>query len=265
MEPNVELQRELTEATRDILARYDIHLRADLARALTVLEVPEGVSAGMALLVGGPDGADVEVVVPKGVAAGDTFEVNLGPMHEPAPAPASPAAGSDQDWVTAPPWVDVKEDTGGSSAPKNPRSSTKPGASVKRRSMRALTGEIRTVNRGDGVDTTLLRKEPNGRSDDDAWLENEAEVENGQTVELLKIENDFAFVRTSDGDEGYVLAKYLGPHLGLASRRGLLHMRATGRRARDYVAGGKYKRKSKRKSKRRKSKKRKSKRKTKKR
>jgi hypothetical protein len=243
MEPNVELQRELTAATRDILARYDIYLRAD----------------------DDPGDEDVEVVVPEGVAPDDTFEVarqispaDIGPIPEPEPAPdpepapASPwFAGSGQDWVAAPPWVDVKEDTGGSSAPKNPRSSAKPGAAKKRRSSRALTGELRTVNRGDGVDTTMLRKEPNGRSDDDVWLENEAEVETGQTVELLKTENDFAFVRTSDGDEGYVLATYLVPHEARRSRRA--------------HSGGGGKRKSKRKSKKRKSKKRKSKRKTKKR
>ena len=41
------------------------------------IECPEGVEPGAALLVGGPDGEDVEVVVPEGVAPGDTFEVDV--------------------------------------------------------------------------------------------------------------------------------------------------------------------------------------------
>ena len=256
MEPNVELQRELTEATRDILARYDIYLRAD-----------------------------------------DTFEVarqispaDIGPIPEPEPAPdpepapASPwFAGSGQDWVTAPPWVDVKEDTGGSSAPKNPRSSAKPGAAKKRHSNKALTGDIRTINRDDGVELTELRKEPITRTDDDVDDDADVEVNNGQTVELLKIENDFAFVRTSDGDEGYLRAEYLGPpsrayevaaldpvaraRQERAATRARVREAALGqpRVHRRTHGGGKYKRKSKKKSKKRKSKKRKSKRKTKKR
>lgn len=55
----------------------------------------------------------------------------------------------------------------------------------------------------------MLRKEPNGCSDGDVWLESEAEVETGQTVALLKTEKGFALIRTSDGDEGYVRAAYL--------------------------------------------------------
>ena len=60
----------------------------------------------------------------------------------------------------------------------------------------------------------MLRKEPSGRSDDDVWLDNEAEVETGQTVELLDEANGFSLVRTSDGDEGYIRSGYLhGTHV----------------------------------------------------
>eukprot|EP01044_Picomonas_judraskeda_P012470 COSAG03_NODE_1786_length_3522_cov_474.402279_1_plen_420_part_10 len=42
------------------------------------IECPEGVEAGQTLLVTGPDGEDVQVVVPEGVSPGDTFEVDVG-------------------------------------------------------------------------------------------------------------------------------------------------------------------------------------------
>ena len=46
----------------------------------------------------------------------------------------------------------------------------------------------RRVDRGDGVDTTMLRKNPTADAGDDAWLDSEAEVETGETVEFIKKE-----------------------------------------------------------------------------
>ena len=91
----------------------------------------------------------------------------------------------------------------------------------------------RRVDRGDGVDTTMLRKNPTADAGDDAWLDSEAEVETGETVEFIKKEvslpkrdgNDrpvtllnrrvllsqgaFALVATKEGDEGWLRANYI--------------------------------------------------------
>ena len=42
-----------------------------------VVEVPEGVEAGQLLLVTAPDGTDLEVAIPDGLVAGDTFRVAI--------------------------------------------------------------------------------------------------------------------------------------------------------------------------------------------
>ena len=55
---------------------------AQLASAWVAIECPEGVRPGDAILVSGPNGEDVEIVVPEDVAAGDTFEVDIGGIHE---------------------------------------------------------------------------------------------------------------------------------------------------------------------------------------
>ena len=46
----------------------------------------------------------------------------------------------------------------------------------------------RRVDRGDGVETTMLRKNTTADAGDDAWLDSEAEVETGETVEFIKKE-----------------------------------------------------------------------------
>eukprot|EP01043_Picozoa_sp_COSAG02_P063921 COSAG02_NODE_9194_length_2294_cov_3.903886_2_plen_214_part_01 len=45
---------------------------------LMAIECPEGVEAGTALVIEGPGGEDIQVVVPEGVGPGDTFEVDVG-------------------------------------------------------------------------------------------------------------------------------------------------------------------------------------------
>ena len=107
----------------------------------------------------------------------------------------------------------------------------------------------RRVDRGDGVDTTMLRKNPTADAGDDAWLDSEAEVETGETVEFIKKEvslpkrdgNDrpmtllnrrvllsqgaFALVATKEGDEGWLRATYIHS------------MAATNRRSKRCAAG----------------------------
>ena len=81
---------------------------------------------------------------------------------------------------------------------------------------------MRTVDRKDGVETTMLRKNPTPDSSDDAWLDNEAEVETGDTVELVCEEGGFSLICTQKGkDEGWVRSGYLHPlQKRKTSRRG---------------------------------------------
>jgi hypothetical protein len=62
---------------------------------LMAIECPEGVEPGQALIVGGPDGQDVEVIVPEGVGPGDTFEVDVGGGGE----EEEEAAEGQEDWT----------------------------------------------------------------------------------------------------------------------------------------------------------------------
>ena len=58
---------------------------------LITIAVPDGVEPGQALLVTGPDGEEIEVIVPEGVGAGDSFEVDVG-----APPPSEDEAADGQ-------------------------------------------------------------------------------------------------------------------------------------------------------------------------
>jgi len=95
----------------------------------------------------------------------------------------------------------------------------------------------------------MLRKNPTADAGDDAWLDSEAEVETGETVEFIKKEvslpkrdgNDrpvtllnrrvllsqgaFALVATKEGDEGWLRATYIHS------------MAATNRRSKRCAAG----------------------------
>ena len=52
--------------------------RATEAANLLAVVCPEGVSAGEKVVVEGPDGQDIDAMVPEGVVAGQTFEVDIG-------------------------------------------------------------------------------------------------------------------------------------------------------------------------------------------
>ena len=65
------------------------------------------------------------------------------------------------------------------------------------------------MERGDGVETTMLRKSPSPDAGDGAWLDNEAEVETDELVELLKTVGAFALIATKAGDEGCARHTYI--------------------------------------------------------
>jgi hypothetical protein len=67
----------------------------------------------------------------------------------------------------------------------------------------------RTFKRDDGSASSLLRKNPTPDASDDAWLDNEAEVENDDTVELVREEGGFSLIRTRCKSEGWVRSAYL--------------------------------------------------------
>eukprot|EP01047_Picozoa_sp_COSAG01_P067274 COSAG01_NODE_9465_length_2437_cov_17.224027_3_plen_358_part_00 len=74
---------------------------ADHQAVQTLLVVcPEGVEAGMALCVTGPDGREIEVAVPEGVGPGDEFELEIGgasDMDEEEEAAAAAAAAAAEE------------------------------------------------------------------------------------------------------------------------------------------------------------------------
>ena len=63
------------------------------------------------------------------------------------------------------------------------------------------------VRLGDEDGPVLLRKKPNHRKG--PWLKNRAAVDEDATVTVLKREGAFAFVRTHDGDQGFIKAACL--------------------------------------------------------
>ena len=72
----------------------------------------------------------------------------------------------------------------------------------------AAGGEQTMVVRlGDEDGPVLLRKKPNHRKG--PWLKNRAAVDEDATVTVLKREGAFAFVRTHDGDQGFIKAACL--------------------------------------------------------
>jgi hypothetical protein len=80
----------------------------DQAAVQTTLLVvcPEGVEAGMALWVTGPDGREVEVAVPEGVGPGDEFELEIAgagdAAAEPEPEPEQPGPEGEDEEAAGP-------------------------------------------------------------------------------------------------------------------------------------------------------------------
>ena len=107
----------------------------------------------------------------------------------------------------------ARASSSGAAGAKAPRRARASGDAPRRRKRpaAALGGEMRKVLRDDDTSTTKLRRQPNDDDGEDAWLENDAAVENDDVVELLEADagGGFAKIRTEQGDEGYVRAAYL--------------------------------------------------------
>lgn len=78
------------------------------------------------------------------------------------------------------------------------------------------------MQRGDGVDATMLRKVAVAVGED-VWSDSKATVDNGEAVTLLVdpagSTAEFGRVRTRGGDEGYIRRAYLEPVVRRQSRR----------------------------------------------
>lgn len=69
---------------------------------------------------------------------------------------------------------------------------------------------IRSVQRSDDICSTMLRAVPDPRRVDEVWLPSQKCVRNGDVVELLSGDDDFARVRAvDDRTEGYIQSTYL--------------------------------------------------------
>ena len=74
------------------------------------------------------------------------------------------------------------------------------------------TGAV--VQRGDAVESTLLRKVATHSRDGDVWVDSRTAVANGELVTVLRREAEFAWIRTDAGIEGYVKLTYLAAEEG---------------------------------------------------
>jgi hypothetical protein len=55
----------------------------------------------------------------------------------------------------------------------------------------------------------MLRCRADPSDDDDVWVDNEACVDDGDIVNVVRQEGEFMLVRTKDGDEGYIRCGYV--------------------------------------------------------
>eukprot|EP01046_Picozoa_sp_COSAG06_P029596 COSAG06_NODE_2754_length_6338_cov_31.078859_2_plen_1758_part_00 len=71
------------------------------------------------------------------------------------------------------------------------------------------TVEMASVHRGDGNDSTMLRKKPTASRSAEAFVDCETCVDEGETVTVLQHVRSYAQVRTSSGKEGWMKKMFL--------------------------------------------------------